>query len=81
MSIFRMSDVKATTGHRSHTSIYNAVKGGLFTTPVRIGQRSVGWPDSEVYAINAARIAGKSESDIRALVIDLLAKRIEMASA
>ncbi len=79
MSIFRMPAVKAETGHRSHASIYNAIKAGLFTKPVQIGQRSVGWPSSEVQAINAARIAGRSEAEIRELVKRLHAKRLEIS--
>lgn len=81
MSILRMPDVKAETGHRSHASIYTAIKAGLFTQPVQIGQRSVGWPDDEVKAINAARIAGKSETEIKELVNRLHAKRTELATA
>jgi prophage regulatory protein len=76
MSILRMPMVKAETGHRSHASIYNAIKAGTFTKPVQIGQRSVGWPSDEVQAINAARIAGKSDSDIRELVNKLHLKRL-----
>lgn len=68
MSILRMPAVKAETGHRSHASIYNAIKAGLFTKPVQIGQRSVGWPSDEVKAINAARISGQSDDSIRELV-------------
>ena len=79
MSILRMPAVKAETGHRSHASIYNALKAGLFTKPVKIGQRSVGWVMTEVQAINAARIAGKSEIEIRELVTRLHAKRLELA--
>ena len=75
MSILRMQSVKAETGHSSHASIYTAIHSGLFTMPVQIGQRSVGWPDTEVHAINAARIAGKSNTDIRALVDQLHAAR------
>lgn len=81
MSIFRMPAVKAETGHRSHASIYNAIKAGTFTKPVQIGQRSVGWPSDEVKAINAARIAGKSEAEIKELVNRLHAKRTELAMA
>jgi prophage regulatory protein len=81
MSIFRMPAVKAETGHRSHASIYNAIKAGTFTKPVQIGQRSVGWPSDEVQALNAARIAGKSETEIRELVNRLHAKRAELATA
>lgn len=77
MPILRMPAVKDETGHKSHASIYNAIKAGLFTKPVQIGQRSVGWPDTEVKAINAARIAGKSESEIREIVSRLHALRAE----
>ncbi len=77
MSILRMPAVKAETGHRSHASIYTAIREGLFTKPVPIGQRSVGWPDYEVKAINTARIAGKSDSEIKELVNRLHAKRVD----
>lgn len=80
MSILRMSSVKGEMGHKSHASIYSAIHAGLFTKPVQIGQRSVGWPDYEVKAINAARIAGKSEAEIRKLVQRLHAKRTELAT-
>ena len=77
MSIFRMSAVKAETGHKSHASIYNAINAGTFTKPVKIGERSVGWPSEEVQAINAARIAAKSDAEIRELVSRLHAKRVQ----
>ena len=75
--ILRMPAVKAETGYKSHASIYNAINAGLFTEPVKIGERSVGWPDDEVKAICAARIAGKSEDEIRELVKRLHAKRAD----
>ena len=81
MSILRMTAVKAETGHRSHASIYTAIREGLFTKPVPIGQRSVGWPDFEVAAINRARIAGQTEVEIRELVKRLHAKRVELVQA
>ena len=81
MSILRMPAVKAETGHKSHASIYNAINAGCFTRPVKIGERSVGWPSEEVSAINAARIAGKAESEIKELVNRLHAQRIERATA
>lgn len=76
MSILRMTAVKAETGHASHASVYTAIHDGLFTVPVPIGQRAVGWPDHEVKAINAARIAGKSNDQIRDLVNKLHAARM-----
>ena len=77
MSIYRMPAVKAETGHKSHASIYNAINAGTFTKPVKIGERSVGWPSEEVLAINAARIAAKSDAEIRELVNRLHAKRVQ----
>lgn len=71
MSILRISGVKAETGHASHASVYTAIHKGLFTVPVPIGQRAVGWPHTEVLAINAARIAGKTDDQIRELVAQL----------
>ena len=73
-----MPAVKAETGHRSHASIYGAVKNGTFTKPVQIGQRSVGWPSDEVAAINGARIAGRSDAELRALVNELHARRTQL---
>ena len=81
MSILRVPAAKAETGHRSHASIYNAIKVGLFPTGVAIGQRLKGWPSEEVQAINAARIAGKSATEIRELVKRLHVKRAELATA
>ena len=78
MAIWRMPAVKAETGHKSHASIYTAIRAELFTKPVPIGERSVGWPDYEVQAINRARIAGQTEAQIKELVSRLHAKRIEL---
>ena len=79
MPIWRLPTVKTEMGWRSDASPYNAVRNGLLTTGVAIGQRSKGWPDYEVKAIAAARIAGKSDAEIRELVKVLHAKRSELA--
>ena len=81
MSILRMPAVKAVIGWRSHASIYNAVNAGLFTEPVKIGVRSVGWPDNEVEALCAARIAGLTDEQIRELVNTLHGKRAGLLAA
>lgn len=80
MQILRIQGVKACTGHKSDESIYGAIRYGLFTKPVNIGARSVGWPDFEVDAINKARIAGQSDEQIRELVKRLHAKRAELVA-
>jgi len=78
MKILRLPSVKAEMGHRSDASIYNAIRSGLFPPGVQIGQRAKGWPDYEVRAINIARVAGKSDDEIRELVKLLHSKRIEL---
>ncbi len=77
MAILRICGVTANTGYRSKTSVYNAVQAGLLTKPVAIGMRSVGWPDYEVEAVTAARVAGLTDDAIRALVNKLHAQRVE----
>ncbi|WP_198161221.1 MULTISPECIES: AlpA family phage regulatory protein [unclassified Variovorax] len=77
--MWRIEATKAFTGHRSHASIYTQIREGLFTKAVPIGARSVGWPSHEVEAISAARCAGKTNDEIRALVRDLHAQRQQAA--
>lgn len=59
----------------SRSTIYLRIAQGLWTKPVSLGARAVGWPSSEVIAINTARIAGKSDQEIRLLVERLEAIR------
>lgn len=79
MLILRLPEVKRVLGHRADASVYNAIRAGLFTAGVAIGQRARGWPDYEIDAINAARVAGKSDDEIRELVKALHAKRTALA--
>lgn len=78
MLILRLPDVKRILGHRADASVYNAIREGLFPTGVAIGQRAKGWPDYEVHAIFSARIAARSDDEIRQLVKAMHAKRIEL---
>ena len=80
MQLLRLPSVKTETGYKADASIYNAIRDGVFTRGVAIGKRSRAWPLHEVHAINAARIAGKSEAEIRELVKVLHAKRTELAT-
>ncbi len=73
-TILRLPGVKAETGY-SRSTIYLRISQGLWTHPVSLGARSVGWPASEVAAINGARIAGKTDHEIRDLVARLEAAR------
>ena len=78
MEIWRIQVVKAATGYRSTASIYSLINAGLWTKPVRIGQRSVGWPSDEVIAVNKARIAGATDPQLRELINRLHEKRKEL---
>ena len=73
-TILRLPEVKAKSGY-SRSTIYLRISQGLWTKPVRLGLRCVGWPAQEVDRLNAARIAGKSDSEIRTLVTTLEALR------
>lgn len=77
-TILRLPAVLRARG-RSRSSHYLDIDQGLFTKPVAIGLRAVGWPDHEVSALNAARIAGKADHEIRALVRKLEASRKDLA--
>jgi len=73
-TILRLPAVKSESG-LSRSTIYLRIAQGLWTKPVSLGARAVGWPSSEVVTINAARIAGKTDVEIRTLVIKLEADR------
>jgi prophage regulatory protein len=73
-NILRLPAVKASTG-LSRSTIYLRIAQGEFPRPVSLGGRAVGWPASDVAALNAARISGKSNSEIRDLVMKLVAAR------
>lgn len=59
----------------SRATIYVWINDGLMVPPIKLGSKSSAYPASEVNAILAARIAGKSDDEIRALVIQLTAAR------
>ena len=77
MLMLRLFKVKELMGLKANGTIYNLIKKGLFTKPVRISDRAVAWPAHEVHAILQARISGANDSKICLLVFDLHAARIE----
>lgn len=60
---------------KSKSGLYLDIKDGTFPPAISTGKKSKGWPSHEVEAILRARIAGKSETEIRELVADLIADR------
>ena len=77
-TIQRLPAVKSESG-LSRSTIYLRITQGLWTKPVSLGPRAVGWPSSDVAAINVARIAGKTDEEIRTLVLRLEAARKVLA--
>ena len=75
-TILRLPAVKSQSG-LSRSTLYLRISEGLWTKPISLGGRSVGWPANEVTVLNAARIAGKSDDEIRELVFALEAEREE----
>jgi len=78
LTILRRRQVEAETGY-SRSTIHLRIAQRLWPRPVSLGPRSVGWPAAEVAALNAARIAGKTDADIRALVAKLETARASAA--
>lgn len=69
-TILRLPAVISETG-LSRSTIYLRISQGLWTKQINIGPRAVGWPATEVEELLAALIAGKSDDQIRALVVKL----------
>lgn len=76
-TILRIPATKSESGY-SRSTIYLRVTQGLWTRQINLGPRAIGWPASEVAALNAARISGKTDTEIRELVSRLHAKRVEL---
>lgn len=73
-TIYRLPTVKIKSGY-SRSTIYVRIAQGLWTKPISLGARAVGWPANEIATLNAARISGKSDDEIRELVKQLEAAR------
>lgn len=76
-TIFRLPSVSAETGY-SRSTIYLRISQGLWPKPISLGPRAVGWTSYEVKQLNAYRIAGKSDDEIRQLVKKLEADRTNL---
>jgi prophage regulatory protein len=74
-AIIRRQQVELETGY-SRSTIYLRISQHLWTKPVSLGPRAVGWPAREIHALNAARIAGRSDDQIRELVSGLERARL-----
>jgi len=73
--ILRVPQVLAASGGISQSTLYAYAASGLYPKPIKIGKRASGIPAAEVAAMNAARIAGKTDEEIRELVRKLMEAR------
>jgi len=73
--ILRLPEVKDKFGFRSDASVFACVKSGVLPQSIAISARSKGWPDFEIEQILCAKIAGKSDDDIKQIVQSQLAYR------
>lgn len=78
LKILRASQAQEATG-LPRSSFYSQVGKGLLPPSVQLGPRSVGWVESEINAVNVARILGRSDEEIKNLVIQLVKDRSQLA--
>lgn len=74
--ILRKPEVLNRTGY-SKSTLHTRVNSHLFVPSISLGDRAVGWLESEVDTVLAAMIAGQSTEEIKALVISLVERRKE----
>ena len=58
----RRPEVCALTGLKTST-LYEMIARGDFVRPVRLGKRLVAWPENEIAAWQAARLAEREQKD------------------
>jgi prophage regulatory protein len=74
IKLIKLHKVMDATGDGRSTH-YNKIHKGLMVPPVRLGANSGAYPEHEIAAINVARVAGKTDDEIRQIVTDLIAAR------
>lgn len=76
MTNLKFERLPAVLSRRSdgRSRLYLDIQQGLWTPPVRMGRASA-WPEHETQALLAARLAGASDDELRAVVRKLLEQR------
>ena len=76
----KVCDAAVETG-TSVSEYYARAVRGVVPPPLKIGLKASRVPSHEIAAVVAARIAGRSEDEIKALVTRLIAARSNMDAA
>jgi prophage regulatory protein len=63
MRVMRLKEVVDTTG-LSRSTVYKYISEGVFPTSVTLGERCVGWVDSEVHEWIVARIKERDNASV-----------------
>jgi len=78
VKFIRINEVKAISGLKRST-LYAYISQGIFPSQIKLGERCAAWIESEILAVNQARIAGKSPQEIKELVRQLIAQRQQVS--
>lgn len=63
MRVIRLKDVMDTTG-LSRSTVYKYIFDGVFPKPITLGERCVGWVESEIHEWVLARIEQRDNASI-----------------
>ncbi len=78
LKIQRQREVLEQYGFKKST-LYTRINEGLVPRPISLGgRRAVGWIEHETQAVIAAMCAGKSQDEIKQLVVELVAQRSQL---
>ena len=72
--LLRLPSVLQATGV-GRTTLYERIKDGTFTPPIKLGARASAWPANEVQACKDAIIRGSGADEIKVLVSRLVQSR------
>lgn len=72
--LMKAEEVAARFAVRRET-VYRLISRGLLPSPVKVTARASRWPEAEINAVVAARIAGKNDAQIKHLVQTLTRAR------
>lgn len=67
LKLIRIKEVIEISGLKRST-LYDHIKQGIFPSQVKLGERCSAWIQSEVLEVNFARIAEKTEQEIKELI-------------
>lgn len=74
INILRLKDA-CDTFAISRSCFYKRIEIGIYPPPISLGDRAVGWVESELQTVLRALVAGKSHDVLKSIVRDLVEKR------